>query len=370
MRTKAGRTKGVVAAAMSGGVDSSVAAALLKDDGFEVIGVTMNLFSLPKDACVSEDLRSCCGWKAREDANRVAAALGIPHYIVDFRGEFERAVIRDFCGEYGRGRTPNPCIRCNQSIKFDLLFERARRLGADYIATGHYARIGFDPVTGRRLLKKGIDPGKDQSYFLYSLSQEALFRTLFPVGGRTKEEIRRLAARRGLSVARKPESQEICFIPDNDYPAFLKNRIPGAFRPGPIVDLDGAKIGDHDGIAYFTVGQRKGMGIAASRPLYVVAIETERNTVVAGGNEDLYKRRLEAIHVNWISLETLDEPMTVRARIRHKHAEAPAKIIPRGRDRILVEFEKAQRAVTPGQAVVFYDGDIVVGGGVIDRALD
>ncbi|MDP2914097.1 MAG: tRNA 2-thiouridine(34) synthase MnmA [Candidatus Aminicenantes bacterium] len=370
MMKRSGGTKGVVAVAMSGGVDSSVAAALLKEDGYEVIGVTMNLFSLPKEVCTSEDLRSCCGWKAQEDANRVAVALGIPHFVVDFRREFERSVIDDFCAEYGRGRTPNPCIRCNRFIKFDLFFERARRLGAEFIATGHYARIGFDPSTGRRLLKKGLDAAKDQSYFLYPLSQVELSRTLFPVGGHTKDEIRGLAARLRLPVAQKKESQEICFIPDNDYPGFLKKRFPEAFRPGPIVDLDGTIIGKHGGIAHFTVGQRKGMGIAAPRPLYVVAVDTERNTIVAGESEDLYKRRLEATDLNWISLNKLDEPKILRARIRYKHAEAPAKVSPRDEGRVLVEFERAQRAVTPGQAAVFYDGDVVAGGGLIDRALD
>jgi tRNA-specific 2-thiouridylase len=370
MTTKSGGTKGVVAVAMSGGVDSSVAAALLKDEGYEVIGITMNLFSLPKEACTSEDLRSCCGWKAQEDANRVASVLGIPHFVVDFRREFEKSVIDDFCLEYRRGRTPNPCIRCNRFIKFDLFFERARRLGAEFIATGHYARIDFDPSTGRRLLKKGLDAAKDQSYFLYSLTQTELSRTLFPVGGHTKDEIRRLAAGLGLPVAQKKESQEICFIPDNDYPAFLKNRFPEAFRPGPIVDLAGTIIGKHGGIAHFTVGQRKGMGIAAPRPLYVVAVDTERNTIVAGENEDLYKRRLEATELNWISMEKLDEPKALRARIRYKHAEAQARVIPRDDGRVLVEFERPQRAVTPGQAVVFFNGECVAGGGLIDRALD
>ena len=363
-------SKGIVAVAMSGGVDSSVAAALLKEEGYEVIGVTMNLFSLPKEACTSEDLRSCCGWKAQEDANRVAAALGIPHYVVDFRAEFERSVIDDFCREYGRGRTPNPCIRCNRFIKFDLLFERARRLGAEFIATGHYARIDVDPSTGRRLLKKGLDADKDQSYFLYPLSQADLSRTLFPVGGRTKKEIRRLAAQRQLPVAQKAESQEICFIPDDDYPGFLKKRFPEAFRPGSIVDRDGRIIGRHDGIAHFTIGQRKGMGIAAPRPLYVAAIDAVLNTIVAGEKEDLYKSRLEASDLNWIPWDALGEPKTFRAKIRYKHTEAPARVIPQADGRVLVEFERAQRAVTPGQAVVFYDGDIVAGGGLIDRAFD
>jgi len=366
----ANSNKGVVAVAMSGGVDSSVAAALLKSQGYEVIGVTMNLFSLPKEACRSENLRSCCGRTAQEDANRVAIALGIPHFVVDFRAEFEVSVIADFCREYRGGRTPNPCIRCNRFIKFGLLLERVKALGADFLATGHYANGGIDPASGRRLLRKGIDAAKDQSYFLYPLTQAELSRTLFPVGEYTKSRIRALAAEFRLPVAEKAESQEICFIPDDDYPRFLKERWPDAFCPGPIVDMRGKKIGTHGGIAHFTVGQRRGLGIAAPRPLYVVAIDVGKNTIVAGGNEDLYRQGLEASDVNWISEEGPAAPRAARARIRYKHVEAPAMITPRDSGKVLVEFEKAQRAVTPGQAVVFYDGDIVLGGGIITRAFD
>jgi tRNA-specific 2-thiouridylase len=370
MTGKSGNSKGVVAVAMSGGVDSSVAAALLKEQGYDVIGVTMNLFSLPKEACHSENLRSCCGWKAQEDANRVAIALGIPHFVVDFRTEFEASVIADFCREYRRGRTPNPCIRCNRFIKFGLLLERVKGLGADFVATGHYAKGGVDPASGRRLLRKGLDAAKDQSYFLYPLTQAELTRTLFPVGEYTKGQIRGLAAEYRLPVAEKAESQEICFIPDDDYPRFLKERWPDAFRPGPIVDTRGKKVGTHGGIAHFTVGQRRGLGIAAPHPLYVVAIDVGKNTIVAGKNEDLYRRGLEASDVNWISGEGPAESRAARARIRYKHVEAPATITPKDPGKILVEFEKTQRAVTPGQAVVFYDGDIVLGGGIIDHALN
>jgi tRNA-specific 2-thiouridylase len=330
----------------------------------------MNLFSLPKDICKSENLRSCCGWKAQEDANRVATVLGIPHYVVDFRREFEQNVIADFCREYARGRTPNPCIRCNQSIKFDLFLKRARRLGADFIATGHYARIAYARVSGRWFLKKGTDAGKDQSYFLYTLAQEELSRTLFPVGEYTKKEIRSLADKLKLPVAQKPESQEICFIPDLDYPGFLKKRCPEAFKPGLIVDLNGKVLGEHSGIVHFTVGQRRGMGIASPHPLYVLAIDAEKNLIIAGRNEGLYMRRLEASAMNWIFNEKPDEPITVQAKIRYKHAEAKARIIPKDSDRVLVEFDKPQRAITPGQAVVFYRRDLILGGGIIDRVLD
>ncbi len=353
---------------MSGGVDSSVAAAILKADGRDIFGVTMDLAVLPPRFCRSEELRSCCGRRAVDDAVAVAAKLGILHCVVDFRRLFEVRVVADFCAEYAAGRTPNPCVRCNQFIKFGLLFERARRLGAEAVATGHYARIDRDAASGRWLLRKGIDPDKDQSYFLFPLTQTELARTLFPLGGLTKSEVRARAAAAGLPVAEKPESQEICFVPDDDYAGFLRDRCPGAFRPGPIVDAAGRVIGAHDGIAHFTVGQRKGMGIAAPRPLYVLRVDAERNTIVAGPSEALYGRSLEAGGMNWISIDRLTGPRNVRARIRYKHAEAAARVEPAGPDRVRVEFVQPQRAIAPGQSVVFYDGDIVVGGGTIDRA--
>jgi tRNA-specific 2-thiouridylase len=363
---KRAKSQKKVVIAMSGGVDSSVAAALLKEQGYEVIGVTMNLYSLPKEVCRSENLRSCCGRQAQEDANRVAVALGIAHFVVDFRREFEQTVIEDFSREYRRGRTPNPCIRCNQFIKFDLLLERANKLGADHIATGHYAQVEWDPTAGRYLLKKGKDKDKDQSYFLYTLTQKQLAQTIFPVGGLTKKDVRTIAAKYALPVADKEESQEICFVPDKDYAKLLNDRIPEAFRPGPILDLEGRVLGEHDGIIHFTVGQRKGMGIAAAHPLYVISIDAEKNAIVVGTNEGLYRSRLEAAEPNFIAIDKLAGPMTVQAKIRYKHAEANATISPLDSGCIWVEFEKPQRAITPGQAVVFYDGDGVVGGGTID----
>ena len=359
---------GPVAVAMSGGVDSSVAAAILKSEGREIFGVTMDLFALPARFCVSDELRNCCGRKAREDAAAVAAKLGIPHYVADFRREFEDRVIADFCAEYGAGRTPNPCVRCNEIIKFGLLFERSERLGAKSVATGHYARSERDPASGRRILRKGLDPGKDQSYFLYPLTQEQLSRTLFPLGGLTKAEVRRRALESGLPVADKTESQEICFIPDDDYAGFLRGRRPSAFIPGPIVDAAGREIGRHKGVAHFTVGQRKGMGIAAPRPLYVIKVDVGRDTIVAGPGEALYGTSLEATRLNWIVVERPPASLRVRARIRYKHVEAPARIEAAGIDRVRVEFEKPQRAIAPGQSVVFYDGDVVVGGGTIEKA--
>jgi tRNA-specific 2-thiouridylase len=359
-----------VVVAMSGGVDSSVAAALLKDQGHEVIGLTMNLFSLPKELCRSDEVRSCCGWKATEDAHDVALRLGIPHYVADFRQEFEKRVISDFCREYGRGRTPNPCIRCNEHIKFKLFLAAADRLGGEAIATGQYARVGRSRATGRYLLKKGTDGAKDQSYFLYPLSQAQLSRTLLPLGGLTKSEVRGLAKKWGLPVAGKPESQEICFVPLGNYPDFLRERTPQAFVSGQIKDLTGRVVGRHRGIAHFTIGQRRGMGIAAAQPLYVIAINAASHTVIVGGQHDLSRKGLVASQVHWIAIEGLDKPLSVKAKIRYRHEAARAVVMPLSPHRVRVEFETPQRAITPGQSVVFYVRDVVIGGGVIDRPAD
>ena len=354
---------------MSGGVDSSVAAALLKEERYEVIGVTMNLFSLPPEYCRLENLRSCCGWKAVEDANRVASILGISHYVADLRADFEDKVITDFCEQYAQGRTPNPCIRCNQYVKFKSLMERAEKLGADFLATGHHARVEYDAQKKRYLLMKGKDREKDQSYFLYPLSEEQLSRTLFPVGNFTKKEVREMACKMGLPVAQRIESQEICFIPDKDYASFLQKRIPQAFQPGPIVDIKGRLIGQHKGVARFTIGQRRGMGIAASQPLYVIKIQHSENRIVVGPSEKLYHRNLVACQVHLVSSsENITQPLTIKAKIRYKHKETKAVMKLMEKSRARVEFENPQRAITPGQSVVFYDGDSVVGGGIIEEA--
>jgi len=355
---------------MSGGVDSSVAAAMLQERGFDVTGVTMNLFSLPGELCRSEDLRSCCGRKAVEDAHRVAICLGIPHFIVDLRREFEAEVIADFAREYGRGRTPNPCIRCNERIKFKLFLERARRLGANSIATGHHARVTKNLSESRFLLRKGKDRAKDQSYFLYRLTQAQLARTLMPVGDLTKAEVRAIARHLGLPVAEKAESQETCFAPLGDYPGFLAGRAPSAFRPGPILNLEGRVLGEHKGIGNYTIGQRRGLGISAPHPLYVVAINARRNAVIGGEEKDLFCRKLQASRVHWIDGGRLEKPIRVKAKIRYKHPEAEAVVVPLSPGRVRVEFGRPQRAVTPGQSVVFYSRDVVLGGGLIDRALD
>jgi tRNA-specific 2-thiouridylase len=359
-----------VMVAMSGGVDSSVAAGLLLEKGYRVIGATMDLYPANLKKCSEAGARSCCGWRAMEDASRVAAKLGIPHFVINLRKEFEKTVIDDFCREYARGRTPNPCLRCNEHIKFTVLADKAKALGAGFLATGHHARIVRDTASGRYLLHKGADPLKDQSYFLYTLTQRQLQFAIFPVGEMTKQEVRHTARRLGIHVARKPESQEICFIPDRDYARFLGERLPDSLRPGPILDLKGKIIGRHRGIIHFTLGQRKGMGLAAPNPLYVLAIDREHNALTVGPPEALYRTSFVASRVNWISVAKLAQPALFKAKIRYKHAEAAARITPLSRGLLRVDFERAQRAITPGQSVVMYDGDIVIGGAVIDHVID
>jgi tRNA-specific 2-thiouridylase len=363
------RSKTIVVA-MSGGVDSSVAAALLKNEGRKVIGITMDFFGPAEDAHPTDAGRSCCGRPAGQDAGRVAAKLGIPFFLADFRLTFEQAVIEDFILEYRRGRTPNPCVQCNRFVKFGPLLQRAERLGAEGIATGHYARVGYDAPSGRWLLRKGLDPDKDQSYFLYPLSQAILSRTSFPVGELRKAEVRALAEKFDLPTAHRPESQEICFVPDDDYAAFLRTRIPEAFRPGPIVDVWGRVIGRHAGVLNFTIGQRKGLGVSAAHPLYVVAIDTAANKVVVGRSEDLYRKRLVVGDVNWVALEGLKGMTEAAVKIRYRAAEARAVLHPQEGGTVLVEFDRAQRAAAPGQAAVFFREDIVLGGGTIEHSLD
>lgn len=353
-----------VVVAMSGGVDSSVAAALLKGKGYQVIGVTMQIWPSDKQ----RNFGGCCGTDAVEDAKRVAYKLGIPHYVMNFRDIFAQKVITDFCQEYSLGRTPNPCIRCNQYIKFGALLEKAKGLGADFMATGHHARIEKDEAKGIHLLKKGVDQQKDQSYFLYPVTQEQLGHILLPIGNFTKEKVREIAEELKLPVAAKPESQDICFIPDDDYPEFLKNYIPEAAKPGVVLDEQGDVLGNHRGILFYTTGQRKGLGISAKEPLYVIAIEPERNAIVVGTKEQALGDELIASRLNWITIAKLTQSVTVKAKIRYRHREAEATIIPLDEDRVQVKFNRPQMAITPGQAVVFYDEDIVIGGGIIESA--
>ena len=352
---------------MSGGVDSSVAAALLKEAGHQVIGITMQLWPGSDEKSDGNGSGSYCGLDAIEDARKVARMLGIPHYVTDFRDIFARTVIADFCREYSLGRTPNPCIRCNRHIKFGVLWEKARELGADFLATGHYARVERDNDSGNYLLKKGVDQKKDQSYFLCQLKQEQLSRTLFPLGDMTKDKVRQIARELGLTVAAKRESQEICFIPDDDYAGFLKDRAPVSVESGPILDREGNVLGQHRGISFYTVGQRKGLGIAAARPLYVTSIKPEGNTIIVGTKEQTYSNELLADNINWIATARPEQPINVKAKVRYRHPEAEAIISPTDETSIYVKFAEPQMAITPGQAVVFYDGDTVIGGGTIIR---
>ena len=358
--------KGRVLVAMSGGVDSSVAAALLVEQGYECIGVTMQLW--PEDLPLAHE-SGCCSLSAVEDARRVANKLGIPYYVLNFAHSFAEEVIERFAEEYLRGRTPNPCIVCNEKVKFGTFLQKALELGCDYVATGHYARVEYDPERGRYFLKRGKDPKKDQSYTLYGLTQEQLARTLLPLGAYHKDEVRAIARELGLVTASKPDSQEICFVPEGDYRAFMERYKPESKRPGPIVDLDGNVLGEHQGIAFYTIGQRKGLGITHPTPLYVVAIDEATNTVVVGPREAVQGMSLLADPVNLIAVPELAGPMEVTCKIRYRVQEAPATIVPGEDGAVITHFEEPQSAITPGQSVVWYDGDIVIGGGIIERDL-
>jgi tRNA-uridine 2-sulfurtransferase len=361
-----------VVVAMSGGVDSSVAAALLVEQGHDVIGVSMQLYDQTDG---NRTFGSCCTLDDLHDARRVAAAIGIPHYILNFERQFDEQVVSNFVREYASGRTPLPCAHCNSDLKFSTLLERACGFGGDYVATGHYARVDYEAATGRYLLRRGADPAKDQSYFLFSLTQEQLAHALFPVGDREKEAVRAYARSRNLPVADKPDSQEICFIPDNDYAKFVAAHAPGtAETQGAIVDEGGRLLGRHEGVHRFTVGQRKGLGLqgsAGNGPVYVLALNAADQRVVVGPRGSLERTTLTASAVNWIRGEP-SAPLRVTAQIRHRHRPAPATVRATGTDRSTgagqaqLVFDAPQIAITPGQAVVFYEDDVVVGGGWID----
>ena len=349
---------------LSGGVDSSVAAALLVEQGFDVVGITLRVWPWQESTDAAQRFGSCCSPATVGDAREVARRLGIPYYLLNSEAEFDRTVIDDFAREYEAGRTPVPCTVCNRDVKFGSLLARARAWDAAAVATGHYARITRDPATKRFLLWRGVDAHKDQSDFLWPLSQAQLGAARFPVGDLTKAEVRERARQLGLVTADKPESQEICFIPDNDYRGFLRRRIPQAFRPGPIVDARGRMLGEHEGLAAYTVGQRRGLGLSTGRTLYVTRLDPARNTVVVGDAREVEVDILVAEKVNWIGIERLDGPLDVLAQIRHRHTPARAIIRPADRG-VEVRFEAPQWAPAPGQSVVFYQGDMVVGGGVI-----
>jgi tRNA-specific 2-thiouridylase len=368
-----------IAVAMSGGVDSSTVAAMLRAEGRNVIGLTMQLWNqrrLAGHAGMPESVQGrCCSIDDVYDARRVAETLGIPYYVVNHEERFERDVVRPFVEEYLDGRTPIPCSLCNNHLKFDQLLIVAQQIGADKIATGHYAQVRFDEQLQRWLLKRPADKSKDQTYFLFGLTQEQLSRTLFPLGGMTKLQVRELARKHGLVIAEKPDSQEICFVPGGDYKRFLEAYLTEQGETpreitGDMVTTDGQVIGEHTGVHNFTVGQRKGLGVSTGSPLYVIQINNDTRQVVVGKDEELYARTLLARRVNLISMAELREPMRVAVKIRHKHQPAPAVIESAGPDEIRVTFDDPQRAITPGQAAVFYDGDTVVGGGWIERGRD
>jgi tRNA-specific 2-thiouridylase len=353
-----------IVAAMSGGVDSSVAAALLVEQGHDVIGLSMQLYGATAHG--DGHLGGCCTPDDLQDARRVAAAVGFPHYVVNFEAQFREAVIDDFVAEYAAGRTPLPCAHCNSDLKFATLLDRARALGGTTVATGHYAQVERGPCRWR--LRRGADRDKDQSYFLFSLTQEQLASARFPVGALRKPEVREAARRLGLAVADKAESQEICFVPDGDYAAFVAERRPDVARTGAILDESGRTLGAHGGVHRFTVGQRKGLGMSAGVPLYVLNIDAAAGAVTVGPRASLERTGLFASRVNWISGEAPAGWLPVCAQIRHRHRAAPARIRALPDARAEVVFDEPQPAITPGQACVFYDGDEVLGGGWIERA--
>ena len=358
-----------VVVAMSGGVDSSLTAALLVHQGYDVIGATMQIWddNLPEDE--SEQHQGCCSLSAVNDARRVADTIGIPHYVLNFRKMFQNTVVDYFLEEYVSGRTPNPCIACNRYVKFEGLLQKALALDAQYVATGHYARIAFDEQRQRYTLCKGIDTTKDQSYALYHLNQHSLKHFLMPLGNYTKVETRQMARDFGLTVADKPDSQEICFVPNDDYKAFLEEKVPQALKPGNIIDTHGRILGRHKGLALYTVGQRKGLGIAAAKPFYVIALDNDKNELIVGSDEDVFASKLIANDLNFINVDLLTAPIMLAAKIRYSAREAEAHLIPQPDKTVHVHFTQPQRAITPGQSVVFYEGECVYGGGIISKVL-
>ncbi len=366
-----------VIAAMSGGVDSSVTAALLSEEGYDVIGVTMRLGTYDVDE-IDSGKPLCCSLESVENARRVAAQLGIPFYAVNYEEDFARDVVNYFCEEYSVGRTPNPCVMCNTKLKFGKLLELAYQMDAQYVATGHYARIAFDSESGRYLLKKGVDGKKDQSYALFDLKQEQLECALLPLGEYTKNQVKEMARIRGLKTQNQPESQEICFIPDDDYNRFLMDNTPERIKPGPIVNTQGKVLGEHRSIQFYTIGQRRGLGISLGKPAYVIDIDAEKNTIIVGDKNELLRKSFLVENINLIAYERLPEPTRIQVKVRYKDRGHWATVSPvRGEDgfqisddKVEVSFDEPHGAITPGQAAVFYDGDVVVGGGWIARNVD
>ena len=371
-----------VAVAMSGGVDSSVAAAILKNQGHEIVGFTMQLWNQRRRLGPDGEPQPsrCCSLDDVYDARLVAQGLEFPFYVLNMEEEFERAVVRPFVEDYLTGRTPIPCVSCNTKLKFARLVTVARQVGAERVATGHYARVEYNEQSGRYTLLKGRDLSKDQSYFLFEMTQKQLSQAIFPLGDMTKQEVRKAARSLGLETAEKPESQEICFVPDGNYARFVEDYAryemgsedndSQALAPGEIANTDGSVIGEHAGLHRYTIGQRRGIGISSPDPLYVVKIDVPRNQLVVGKRDELYSRSFTATGTNWISIAPPDESARASVRVRYRSAESPATITPEGAGRVRVDFDEPQPAITPGQAAVFYDGDSVVGGGWIEAKIE
>lgn len=356
-----------VVVGMSGGVDSSVAAMLLKEQGYDVIGVTMQIWQ-DEDRDREQENAGCCGLSAVADARRVASSIGIPYYVMNFKNEFKRDVIDYFVEAYKRGETPNPCIACNRYVKWESLLDKSMSIGADFIATGHYAKV-VKLENGRYVLKQSKTIRKDQTYALYNLTQDQLSRTLMPVGDFDKDEIRHMAEKINVRIANKPDSQDICFVPDGDYGGFLESYTGEKAEPGSFVDMEGNVLGEHKGIVNYTIGQRKGLGLSLGKPGFVVEIRPETNEVVIGENLDTFAFGLRANRVNFMPFEKLEGEQTFTAKIRYSHKPAVCHVKMVGEDEMEIRFDDAQRAITPGQAVVLYDGDMVVGGGTIIRKI-
>ena len=360
-------TKQRVLVAMSGGVDSSVTAALLQQQGYEVVGVTMQIWD-PDVTVVDNDYVGCCSLTAVDDARRVADILGIPYYVLNFRDLFTEKVIQYFVDEYFQGRTPNPCIACNRFVKFEALLQKARQMGFDYIATGHYARLSYSEPYGRWTVQKALDERKDQTYVLYSFTQDQIAHTLMPLAGYTKDQVRQMAKDWGLPPHSKPESQEICFVHDNNYRNFLDERTKGGIQAGPFLDLQGNVIGQHKGIPFYTIGQRRGLGLATGERIYVVDIDVENNAVVVGPEESIWGTELIASDNNFILFEDLTSPRELAAQVRYNSKPSPALLEPMEKGLVKVTFKYPQRSITPGQAVVYYQDDYLVGGGTIEKS--